>query len=201
MSSSKDTSHRGNNNALTHGGTSQKLFLPTENPADFEALLAGIRAEYTPETEQHHLFVEQLAMAHWLLWRRQRAYNSIEAAVYHEAGNDPANLTEAQFHRLALAERYKIAAERALKRAFANAESIPKGRKSDRDYRERHARWQAAQELRDRRLRITEARHEAAERREKDEMERQRAIQSLLLLPQSFRKQPPAAELLPNRKR
>lgn len=142
----------GNNNALTHGGTSRKLILPGENRADFEALLDGLRSEYHPETQQHQLFIEQLAMGHWLLWRRQRAYNAIEAAVYDSADDDPELLNEDHFRRLNLAERYKVAAERALKRAFQNAESIRKERKSERDYRGRHARWQAELELRQGRL-------------------------------------------------
>jgi hypothetical protein len=169
-----------NNNALKHGGTSQKLFLPDENQSDFEALLESLKAEYNPETEQHQLFIEQLATAHWLLRRRQQTYNAIEAAAYASVEHNPENLDEAQFHRLALAERYKVAAERALKRALANAEFIRKSRKSDEAHRDRHARWQAAQLLRERRLQITEAKHKAAEAREADQLARELSIRNFL---------------------
>jgi hypothetical protein len=166
----------GNNNALTHGGTSRKLILPGENQADFESLLADLQAEYQPETPQHRLFLEQLAMGHWFLWRRQRACNAIEASVYESAGDDPENLSEEHFRRLHLAERYKVAAERALKRAFQNAESIRKGRKADRDYRERHARWEAAQEIRQRRLALQEEKQKADETRKQQRAAREAAL-------------------------
>ena len=77
----------GNSNALTHGGTSERLILPDENREDFEALLQSLQSEYQPETTQQHLFIEQLAMGHWFLWRRQRTYNAIEAGVYAVEGS------------------------------------------------------------------------------------------------------------------
>jgi hypothetical protein len=150
-----------------HGNTGEKLILPDEKPANFASLLAGLLTEYQPETLQHQLFVEQLAIGHWMLWRRERAYHAVEFLVYTNSGDTTASWTEWDLRRLFVTERYKVSAERALKRALDNAESIRKGRKSQQDHLERHAKWLAEQQLRERRQQLQEQKQKAAEAKKK----------------------------------
>jgi hypothetical protein len=110
-------------NAFTHGGTAQKLIVAGENFADFEALLAGLHAEYAPATETAVALVEDFAFAQWFLWRRIRSQNSVEHALY-AAEPDPALWPDSAHHRLALAERYKTTAERSFQRALRNLEHL-----------------------------------------------------------------------------
>jgi hypothetical protein len=106
-------------NATTHGGTSEKLIVPGERPEDFEALLRNMLDEYSPETPDARNLVEDAVLARWFLWRRQRAFNSVESALY-TAQPDPALWPPEAFHKLALLDRYKTAAERSLKRVLQN---------------------------------------------------------------------------------
>jgi hypothetical protein len=108
-----------NRNATTHGGTSEKLIIPGERPEDFDALLHNLLEEYAPETPDARNLVEDAALGRWFLWRRQRAFNSVESALY-TAQPDPALWPPEAFHKLALLDRYKTAAERSLKRVLQN---------------------------------------------------------------------------------
>jgi len=85
---------RSSDNATTHGGTSQKLIVAGEQQSDFTNLLSGLLAEYSPETPSARLLVEDFAHAQWFLWRRIRAQNSAEHALY-ESQPDPALWTDA----------------------------------------------------------------------------------------------------------
>jgi hypothetical protein len=151
-------------NALKHGGTANKHILPNEDPAAFASLLEGLMDEYRPDTVQSRIFVENLAEAHWFLARRQRAFDAIESAIY-EHEPDVANWTEHHLKRLALADRYKTQAERALKRALNNLESWRKWTRGERDRERRTAQWLAEQDLRERRLALTEEKSRAAQSR------------------------------------
>jgi hypothetical protein len=120
------TTHEKSNssdNATTHGGTSQKLIVAGERLEDFTALFTGLLAEYSPETPSARLLVEDFAHAQWFLWRRIRAQNSAEHALY-EAEPDPALWPDASFHRLTNMERYRTTAERAFQRALHNLEHL-----------------------------------------------------------------------------
>lgn len=103
--------------ALIPGGVSQNLVLPNEDPAEFEALVRDLLAEYQPETTHHHILVEQVALSHWLLWRRQRAVNCVEAAIY-GAENAQALWMKSDYERLERVERSKIQAELSLNEPF-----------------------------------------------------------------------------------
>ena len=110
-------------NATTHGGTSQKLIVSGERREDFDNLLNDLLEEYAPATPQARSLVEDAALARWFLWRKQRAYNAIEAALY--AAQPAQELWTAEaYHQLALADRYKTAAERALKRTLQNLDAL-----------------------------------------------------------------------------
>jgi hypothetical protein len=152
-------------NATTHGGTSEKLIVAGERREDFDALLNDLLAEFSPATARARTLVEDTALARWFLWRKQRAYNAVESAIY-EAVSDAAKWPPETHHRLALAERYRTAAERALKRALTNLDSLRKESLREDDRRERAMRWEAAHQLNCRRLELQEKRHEIAVKRE-----------------------------------
>lgn len=157
--------HGSSNNATLHGGTSQKLIVPGENPADFDTLLNGLMEDYRPETSQAHHFVENVATAQWFLWRRQRASSAIEKAIYKEQP-DPGKWTEQHLKRLALADRYRTQAERSLKRALHNIEGLQKWARREDDRAIRQAQWQAAQDIRERRMTLQEEKFKLAQARE-----------------------------------
>jgi hypothetical protein len=146
---------RSSSNATLHGGTSAKLIVPGEDPAAFEALLNGLLDDYRPDTLQSRLFVEQAAIAHWFLWRRDRAYSAIETAVY-ESEPDESKWTTEHFKKLALADRYKTQAERALKRALNNIEAWQKTSQHAANRERRNAQWQAEHAIRERRVTLQE---------------------------------------------
>ena len=109
-------------NATTHGGTSEKLIVAGERREDFDALLNDLLEEYAPTTQQVRLMVEDAALARWFVWRKQRAFNAVEAVLYTA---QPAQelWTAETYHQLALVDRYKTAAERALKRTLQNLDA------------------------------------------------------------------------------
>ena len=142
---------RSSTNATLHGGTSNKLIIPGEDPAAFDALLAGLLADYCPDSVESRLLIENAALAHWFLLRRQRAFAAIEAAVY-ENEPDQAKWSDEHLKRLALADRYKTQAERALKRALANVEIWRKARYGEAENDRRHAQREAELDLKERRI-------------------------------------------------
>ena len=146
---------RSSSNATLHGGTSTKLIVPGEDPAAFEALLNGLLDDYCPDTLESRLFVEQVAIAHWFLWRRERAHSAIEAAAY-ESEPAESKWTAEHFKRIALADRYKTQAERALKRALNNIGAWQKTTQREADRERRNAQWQAEHAIRERRVTLQE---------------------------------------------
>jgi hypothetical protein len=109
-------------NATTHGGTSEKLIVAGERREDFDALLNDLLEEYAPTTPQLRLLVEDAALARWFVWRKQRVSNAVETALY--AAQPAQELWTAEaYHQLALVDRYKTAAERALKRSLQNLDA------------------------------------------------------------------------------
>src|SRR6476661_2373075 len=117
-------------NATTHGGTSEKLIVPGERQEDFDALLNNLVEEYSPETPDARNLVEDAALARWFLWRRQRAFNSVESALY-AAQPAPENWPPEAYHQLALLDRYKTAAERSLQRVLRNLTSLHRAKKQE----------------------------------------------------------------------
>src|SRR3954451_12430915 len=109
-------------NATTHGGTSEKLIIAGERQEDFDALLNALLEEYALATQQLRLLVEDAALARWFLWRKQRAYNAVESALYTAQPAQELWTAEA-YHQLVLVDRYKTAAERALKRTLQNLDA------------------------------------------------------------------------------
>jgi hypothetical protein len=121
----KETSSR---NATTHGGTSEKIIVAGECREDFDKLLNDLLDEHSPETPEARNVVEDAALGRWFLWRRQRAYNAVETALY-AAQPSPEKWSSNDFHKLALLDRYKTAAERSLKHVLQNLAFLHRAKK------------------------------------------------------------------------
>src|SRR5882724_10438082 len=65
-------------NGLKHGLCAETIVVPGEDPAEFEAMLNGYRAEYQPATPSAEFLVRQVAMTDWRLLRLHR----LEAAFH-----------------------------------------------------------------------------------------------------------------------
>src|SRR6202048_1197371 len=63
-------------NALKHGFLSKAVLLQDESPAEYQALLSGLRKDYEPEGTLENLLVENLA----ILWWRRRRFLQVETA-------------------------------------------------------------------------------------------------------------------------
>ena len=130
------------NNATTHGGTTQKLFVAGENPDEFHALYNSLLAEHNPTTDSAKNLIHDFALAQWFLWRRIRACNSVEHSLY-ESEPDPALWPESSFRRLTLMERYRTTAERSFQRALANLDHLKYANVSNERFHQRQQNTEA----------------------------------------------------------
>ncbi len=90
-----------------------------------------------------------------MLWRKQRAYNAVEAGIY-QAEPDEVLWTEQIFHRLSLADRYRTNAERAFKRAITNVELLRKTCVAAEERELRRRRWELKLDHANRRITMQE---------------------------------------------
>ena len=157
---------RSSQNALTFGFTSCKLLVGDERQEDYNTLLDDFLAEFTPATAHARSLVEDAVHARWLLWRKQRAYNAVEAGIY-QAEPDEAFWTEQIFHRISLADRYRTNAERAFKRAMTNVEFLRKTSLAAEERELRHRRWELQLDHAHRRLTMQEKTLSKAAKRNK----------------------------------
>ena len=139
-------------NATTHNGCSEKLIVEGERLEDFHALVASLVDHYQPAGTHEQSLVEDLAHGRWILWRRRRAFNSVESDIYSIQPNE-GKWTEAEFKRIALADRYRTTAERSFSRALKNVEAFSRERVKT-------FRWEAAYDLAVRRLELAKKKHE-----------------------------------------
>jgi hypothetical protein len=152
---------RSSDNATTHGGTSQKLIVAGERQEDFTNLLSGLLAEFNPESPSARSLVEDFAHAQWFLWRRIRAQNSAEHALY-EAQADPALWPAASFHTLTNMERYRTTAERAFQRALRNLEHLQYAQLSQSNREQRQQNFETRLALDRERIALQKERHSLA---------------------------------------
>jgi hypothetical protein len=124
-------------NSIKHGGTARTLFIPGEDPQTFYKLLAESFETYQPATHEDSALVNDSVFARWHLWRRQRAYTKREFEIYN-AGSQEDSPTVSGLRELELFDRYRIQAERALKRALTNVQNIKKTAASELKWREQH---------------------------------------------------------------
>jgi hypothetical protein len=141
-------------NATLHNGCSERLIVEGERLEDFHALLASLVDHYQPADAHEQSLVEDLAHGRWFLWRRQRGSASVDADVY-EIQPDPARWSFVEHKRVALADRYRTAAERSFNRALKNVEAFAKDRV--KTYR-----WEATYDLAVRRLELAKRKHQIA---------------------------------------
>jgi hypothetical protein len=145
-------------NATIHNGCSEKLIVEGERLEDFHSLVASLVDHYQPASTLERSLVEDLAHGRWVFWRRQRAFTNIESAVYAFQPNE-GKWTEAEFKRIALADRYRTNAERSFNRALKNVEAFSKERV-------KNFRWEATYDLAVRRLELARKKRELAVEKE-----------------------------------
>ena len=123
-------------NSLTHGGCAETLFIPGDNPEEFEKLVESYHATHRPATNDHSALVWDLAHARWMLWRRQRAQGSNEQEIYL---TEPKHWTPDHHHSLHLMDRYFTQAQRAFQRALNNVRAVKKDEENSLKWREQLA--------------------------------------------------------------
>src|SRR5579863_7243346 len=112
-------------NHLTHGGTSESLFIKDEKPEDFFTLLENAFEQHQPAFDQDAILVTRSVRAHWILMRRERTADAYEAAL-HARKPDPTYWVPIDLHELHLFDRYKTQAARAFTRALKDLQTIQK---------------------------------------------------------------------------
>jgi hypothetical protein len=110
-------------NSLTHGGASETLFIPGEDPAAYYRELDEAFATHQPSTAQDAHIVTESVHARWILSRRHRTHSAYEHVLHSETPN-PIGWSNEQLHRINLMDRYKTQAERAFRRSLSNLQSI-----------------------------------------------------------------------------
>src|SRR5207248_2660906 len=103
-------------NSLKHGLASSQLIMPSEDPAEFEGLLADLLAEHQAANPTEELLVHQIAQSWWLTQRALRLQNECFTAE----GVDQ--------KRLSLFLRYQTTHERAFHRALSTLLRLKKDR-------------------------------------------------------------------------
>ena len=94
-------------NHLTHGGTSQTLFLKDEDADEFFALLEDAFKYHSPTNSQDAGLVTDTVLARWFLIRRQQTHMYYEAKLHERK---PLSTYWVQPERLALQrERFELA--------------------------------------------------------------------------------------------
>jgi hypothetical protein len=125
-----------------HGCTSERLLLPGENAAHWEALLEDLMEEYGPETAADHQLVHEAARSVWVLNRNNLRYDEIEQTLYKEQ-SDSTLWTEEQWRRLELRTRYRTTAERSWMRAMRGLEHVRRNRVAEEVARARRGKLEA----------------------------------------------------------
>ncbi len=144
-------------NAITHGATSETLFILGEDPSAFDALLDEAFLTHQPSTTEHAALVTDSVVARWMLWRRQNAVITFEHQLNREVG-DVCHWRADHFHTLHLLDRYKTQAERSHHRAFNQLRAIRQEATQD-------ARWQEQLALQKQRFTLTRERFEFAQQK------------------------------------
>jgi hypothetical protein len=168
-------------NNFRHGGASETLFLTSENPQEFFALLENAFAHHQPSTDADSGFVTDSVRARWMVNRRHRASEQTEFELY-ERKPDAADFTTADVNHLNVFDRYTTTAERALYRALKNLQLIQKMAADEQ-------RWRQHFESQKQKLAIHLERFELAKQREA-----QRALQQAAKAEKKKAEEPPKPE-------
>ena len=68
-------------NRLSHGFYSSTLFIPGENPEDFQNLLADLQAEFQPAGSDEEILLEKMVHHQWLTLRAYRLQAQVLSAA------------------------------------------------------------------------------------------------------------------------
>ncbi len=121
-------------------------FVPGELEDEFNEFYERLDDYYMPFNDEERVFVGKLAEARWSLHRRKKVVEEIEARLYTKTPN-AADWSEADFKRLAIADAYRLRAERLVSYAQANVNHYVTFRGED-------SKWQAYFDLADRRFQL-----------------------------------------------
>jgi hypothetical protein len=92
-------------NALKHGMTAQSLFLPGEDPAEYEAHLAELSAQFQPRNELEAELLKRLARDWWFA---NRARNAAAARLEYRIHHQPHEEARASEQHVAKLGRYLL---------------------------------------------------------------------------------------------
>jgi len=132
--------------------TPSQFLAAGENVEDFFHLTAGLVDQYHPATAHEYSLVEDLACERWRLLRRQRTCNAVEADLF-KRHPEPARWSEADFKRLAQADRYRMQAQRTFHGALKSVKDLCKERVTN-------YRWEAMYDMAVRHLEFEKKKHE-----------------------------------------
>ena len=107
-------------NSFKHGLYSKQLIIDGEDPAEFDALRADLRAEHGPASTTEEILVDELAQHFW----RMRRFRALEARAWSLENLD----TWLENGLLSLIQRSMASAERAFHKALAALKKIQKER-------------------------------------------------------------------------
>ena len=107
-------------NSFKHGLASGRILIEGEDPAEFEALVADLEADYQPATETEALLVHDLAKFHWLADRAIR----LQAVAFAASAlpEMPASLN--------VLIRYQTTNQRAFQTTLKSLQALQKERKA-----------------------------------------------------------------------
>jgi hypothetical protein len=133
-------------------------------PESLKKLEATLIDHYQPATAHEYWLIQDLACERFGLLRRQRACNAVEADVF-QTHPEPEVWSDIDFKRIALADRYRLRAERAYQRALKNVRRFCQERATS-------YRWEARHDLAIRELEFEKKKHELETAREQKADER-----------------------------
>ena len=122
-------------NALKHGASAKTLFLPDEDPTQFDLLLDDAYEQYKPATAQEDGLVYDSVEGRWYLSRRQKVRAAYELLL-HTSHTDSFTWGIHELEYLERLDRYCTTAERAFRRALVNVRFIRSEAVKDEKWRE-----------------------------------------------------------------
>ena len=122
-------------NALKHGASAKTLFLPSEDPDQFDRLLDDAYEQYKPANAQEDGLVYDSVEGRWYLDRRQKVRAEYELFL-HNTFADASLWPDRDMAHLERLDRYCTTAERAFRRALVNVRFIKTEAVKDEHWRE-----------------------------------------------------------------
>lgn len=122
-------------NALKHGASAKTLFLPSEDPAQFDLLLDDAYEQYKPATAEEEGLVYDSVEGKWYLSRRQKVRAEYEFLL-HTSHTDSFTWSTHELEYLERLDRYCTTAERAFRRALVNVRFIKTEAVKDEKWRQ-----------------------------------------------------------------